>query len=367
MERASILGKPTTLDAAVAEAGKLIAASASVLIAGLGTDVAGVRAAIALAERVGATVDHMYSEAVLRNLGVMQSSGVMITQPTECYAQADTLLLVGPIRGTAHEQLLQHVIGSGQAKDRHARRIIWLCPGRKSQTLADTIAATSIGRGRDDLPELLAVLRAYGADRPARKTRVSAKLLRQVSAALKQARFGTAIWSSTELDPLVIEMLCGLVDDLNATTRFSGLPLAPEANAIGVLQVCGWMTGFPMRISFGRGFWQYDPWLFDGRRLVASGEVDCVIWISAYGNEAPPWREAVPTIALTAQDTAFLASAHVHITVGCPGIDHPGAQYLPAAGSLAAFAAGRPGETISVADAITRIAAATPEPVTCSH
>src|SRR6516165_2807349 len=191
MERAWILGRPATLDAAVAEAGKLIAASVNVLIAGMGTDVAGARAAIALAERIGATVDHMYSEEMLRNLGVMQSSGVMMTQPTECYVRADTLLLAGPIRGTAHEQLLQHVIGSGQAKDRHARRIIWLCPGRKSQTLADTIAATSIGRGRDDLPELLAVLRAYGADRPARKTRVSAKLLRQVSAALKQARFGT--------------------------------------------------------------------------------------------------------------------------------------------------------------------------------
>jgi formylmethanofuran dehydrogenase subunit B len=366
MERARILGKPATLDAAIAEAGKLIAASTRILITGLGTDVAGARAAISLAERTGATVDHMYSEEVLRDLGVMQSSGVMITTPTECYACADTLLLAGPIRGTAHDQLLQHVIGSGQANDRHARRTIWLCPGRELLTLADRIAATPIGRAPGDLPELLAVLRAYVAGRHTGRTRVSAKLLRQVSTALKQSRFGTAIWSSVELDPLVIEMLCGLVDDLNATTRFSGLPLAPESNAIGVLQVCGWLTGFPMRISFGRGFWQHDPWLFDGRRLVASGEVNCVIWISAYRNEAPPWREAVPTIALTAQDTAFSASARVHITVGCPGIDHPGVQYLAAAGALAAYVAvGQPSETISisVADAITRIAAATPEPV----
>ena len=36
MERAWILGRPATLDAAVAEAGKLIAASTNVLIAGLG-------------------------------------------------------------------------------------------------------------------------------------------------------------------------------------------------------------------------------------------------------------------------------------------------------------------------------------------
>jgi formylmethanofuran dehydrogenase subunit B len=370
MERAWILGKPAALDAAIAEAGKLIAASRRVLIAGLGTDVAGARAAIALAQRTGAIVDHMNSEGVLRNLDVMRSSGVMMTTPTECRVRADTLLLAGPIRGAARDQFLQHVIGNDRATDGRPRRIVWLCPGRELLTLADgrelltladTIAATPIGREHDDLPGLLAALRAHVAGRPCGKARVSAKLLGQVSATLKQARFGTAIWSGAELDPLVIEMLCGLVGDLNATTRFSGLPLAPEANAIGVLHVCGWMTGFPMRTGFGRGSAQHDPWLFDGRRLVAGGEVDCIVWISAYGNEAPPWRKALPTIALTAPDTAFRAPTHVHITVGCPGIDHAGVQHLAATGTLAAFAAARPSERISVADAMTRIAAATPE------
>jgi formylmethanofuran dehydrogenase subunit B len=361
MERAWILGRPAALDAAVAEAGKLIAASTRILIAGLGTDVAGARAAIALAQRTGAIVDHMNSEGVLRNLDVMRSSGVMMTTPTECHVRADTLLLTGPLRGTAREQLLQHVIGSKKAKDSQPRRIIWLCPGRNLLPLADTIAATPIGQEHDGLPGLLAALRADVAGRPTGKTCVSSTVLRQTSATLKQTRFGTAIWSGVELDPLVIEMLCGLVDDLNATTRFSGLPLGPEANAIGVFEVCGWMTGFPMRTSFGRAASNHDPWLFDGRRLVASGEVDCVVWISAYSNEAPPWREAPPTIALTAQDTAFHTPAHVHITVGCPGIDHSAVQYFAATGTLAAFEAARPSGTISVTNAIERISAATPE------
>jgi len=362
MERAWILGRPAALDAAVAEAGKLIAASTSMLIAGLGTDVAGARAAIALARRTGAIVDHMNSEGVLRNLDVMCSSGVMMTTPTECHVRADTLLLVGPLGGTARDQLLQHVIGSSQAKDSQPRRIIWLCPGPHLLPLAATIAATPIGRELDDLPGLLAALRADVAGRPTGKACISSKLLRQTSATLKQTRFGTAIWSGIELEPLVIEMLCGLVDDLNATTRFSNLPLEPGANAIGVLQVCGWMTGFPMRTSFGRAVSDHDPWLFDGRRLVASGEVDCAIWISAYSNEAPPWRKALPTIALTAPDTAFHTPAHVQITIGCPGIDHSGVQYFAATGTLAAFEAARPSERISVADAIERISAATPEP-----
>ena len=360
MERAWILGRPAALDAAVAEAGKLIAASTNILIAGLGTDVAGARAALALAQRTGAVVDHMHSEAVLGDLAVMQSSGVMMTTPTECHVRADMLLLVGPIRGAAHDQLLQNVIGNGQAKDSAPRRIIWLCPGRDLLPLAETIAANPIGRDLDDLPVLLATLRAKVASRPT-ATGASSKMLQQAATTLKEARFGAAIWSGAELDPLVIEMLCGLVDDLNATTRFSSLPLAPGANAIGVMQVCGWTTGFPMRISFGRGFSQYDPWLFDGYRLVTSGEVDCVIWISAYANAIPSWRKAPPTIALTAQDVAFDARAQVRIAVGSPGIDHSAVQYFAATGALAAFEAKRPSETISVATAIERIAAAIPE------
>jgi formylmethanofuran dehydrogenase subunit B len=254
------------------------------------------------------------------------------------------------------------VIGSDRAKAAHRREILWLCPGRELLTLAEAVAATPIGREQDDLPGLLAALRAQIAGRPTGKAGVSSKRLRQVAATLKETRFGTAIWSGAELHPLAIEMLCGLVSDLNATTRFSGLPLTPEDDSIGVLHVCGWMTGFPMRTSFGRGFSHHDPWLFDSQRLVPNGEVDCVVWISSYRGAVPPWHRGPPTIALTAQGTAFHTPAQVHITVGCPGIDHSGVQHLAATGTLSACAAARPSGLISVADAIARISAAMPGP-----
>ena len=362
MERAWIAGKPVTLDAAIAEAAKLVAASSQTLIAGLGTDVAGARAAIALAEGTGAIIDHMHAESLLRDLDVVRSSGVMLTTPTETHVRADTLLLAGPCPGAAPLQFLQHVIAS-RADSRIERRIFWLCPG--SDTLAALITRGNtverIGRAPHDLPALLAALRARIAGRPAGKASVSSKLLDEVSSNLKAARFGVAIWSAAALDALTIEMLCGLVNDLNATTRFSGLPLASEDNTIGVLHVCSWMTGFPMRTGFGRGYPQHDPWLLDGRRLIDSGETDCVIWISAYRAEPPPWREAPPTIALTADRAEFDVPPRVHIAVGSPALDHACVHYLPLTGTLAAVAAAQPSNMISVADAISRIAAALPE------
>ena len=96
MARAWIGGKPVALERALAEAAELLAASRCPLIAGLGTDVAGARAAIDLAARIGAVVDHMNADELLRDLAVLREAGMMLTTPNEARLRADTLLLVGP-------------------------------------------------------------------------------------------------------------------------------------------------------------------------------------------------------------------------------------------------------------------------------
>ena len=361
MQRAWIAGEAVTLDAAIAEAAKLVAASHQPLIAGLGTDVAGARAAISLAQRVGGAIDHMHSESLLRHLDVVRSSGVMATTPTETDVHADTLLLAGPL---PHAGLFQQIVlGSGRRTGRgRPRRIFWLCPGNSAaRALGGKNDTQIIGRAPRDLPALLAALRARIADRPIAKAAVSARLLDRVSRELKASRFGVAIWSVASIDALAIEMLCGMVNDLNAMTRFSTLPLLSADNAFGTLQVCGWTTGVPMRTGFGRLYPHHDPWLFDSGRLAEAGETDCVIWISAYRAEAPPWREVPPTIALMADGAGFRVPPRVHITVGTPAVDHAAVHYVPSAGTLAALAASQPSQTISVADAIWRIAAALPD------
>ncbi|MBV8744034.1 MAG: tungsten formylmethanofuran dehydrogenase, partial [Xanthobacteraceae bacterium] len=125
MDRAWIEGKAVSRKAAIAEAARLLAASRFPLIAGLGTDIAGTRAAIALATRVGAAIDHMHADALLRSLDVMRSAYLMSTTPTEARLRADCLLLVGSGVG----QQLQPLLGSDAGK----RSIIWLCPDRDAR------------------------------------------------------------------------------------------------------------------------------------------------------------------------------------------------------------------------------------------
>jgi formylmethanofuran dehydrogenase subunit B len=353
MGDAWIDGRPVELQTACAEAARLLEQSRLPLIAGLGTDVAGARAAVRLAQRVGAVVDHMHSESLLHDLSVVRDAGMMTTTPNEARLRADVLLLVGDLPADAWLQLVS------AKPETTERTIIWLCPGRAARRSTGSAGKVqTIGRGSDELPALLAAVRAAVTGRRVGPAPVGAKTLKTVADQLKAARFGTAVWSAASLDALTIEMLCGLVKDLNKETRFSGLPLPPGDNALGALQVCGWMYALPPRTGFGRGVAEHDPWRFDARRLVESGEADCVIWISAYGPSVPPWRRDVPTIALTADGAKFPHRPRVHVAVGRPGIDHDAVDYLSTAGALAWSAAGAPRNAIRVADALAEIAAA---------
>jgi formylmethanofuran dehydrogenase subunit B len=359
MARAWIGGRPAALERALAEAAGLLAASRCPLITGLGTDVAGARAAIGLAERIGAVVDHMNADFLLRDLAVLREAGMMLTTPNEARLRADTLLLVGPGLEKDAPELAQWLgLDASPGHDAPGERaVVRLCAGRAATPMR---GETRTGRDPDQLPTLLAALRARLADRPAGKAGVSAKAVADLATRLKAARFGVAVWSARDLDPLAIEMLCGIVADLNAHTRFTGFSIAPGDNAVGVLQACGWMTGFPMRTGFGRGYPEHDPWRFDGARMVASREADCVLWISAFRAASPPWADGPPVIALTAGDAALGGAPAVQIEVGRPGIDHDGVEHFAPLGTLVAVEATQRSETMSVGDAVGRILAALP-------
>ena len=368
MSQSSINGRVAPLDAAIAEAAGLIGKSRLTVVAGLGADVAGAQAAIALCERIGGVVDHMSSTALLCDLDVLRESGMMLTTPGEARTRGDVVLLVGD--GLVESGLLEAMPDlrtralTPPAAEGALRRIFRL-GADEADMRALAGAATdrvskieTISADEASLPGWLAALRARVNGRPVALSGARLGEIDALAAALRSAKFGVAVWSAARLDVLTIEMLCGLVRDLNAKTRFTGLPLAPGDNAAGVLQVCGGMTGFPMRTGFGSGVPEHDGWVFDVERLVESGEADCALWISGYGAEAPRWRKPVPLIALTAAAAEFSRPPTVRIAVGCPGVDHDSVDYCPAMGTLVAKAASHPSQTPSVAEVIGRLVVA---------
>jgi formylmethanofuran dehydrogenase subunit B len=115
-----------------------------------------------------------------------------------------------------------------------------------------------------------------------------------------------------------------------------------------------------MRTSFGRSHPEHDPWRFDAVRMIDAGEVDCTVWISAYGGEAPEWTSVVPVIALTAPQAPMRNPARVAIEVGRPGIDHDAVEYTTAVAALASITATKPSSAVSVAQVLSDIATMLP-------
>ncbi len=346
-------------------AARLLARSRQPLIAGLGADVGGARAAIALAERIGGVIEHMHSAALLRDLDCLRETGIMLTTPGEARVRADVVLLVGDGLTEAWPALNERLLRPPARPDGVdvARRIVWLAPAidARIRGFEGNIEIWGAGRGAT-LAVNLAALRARVknrriASRQSARSELPLSALDALAATLKGARFGVAVWTAASLGALEIEMLHGLVRDLNETTRFSTLPLAEPDNSAGVLAACGWTTGFPMRTGFGAGFPIHDPWRFDAERLVASGETDCVLWISAFEASPPAWRSAVNFIALCERRTQFAETPNVRITVGRPGVDHDAVMHSSDVGTLVAATASARSGAPSVAQALERIGA----------
>jgi formylmethanofuran dehydrogenase subunit B len=362
---ASIDGAPVSLDAAAAGAALLLARSRQPLIAGLGADIDGARAAIALAERVGGVIEHRHSAALLRDLDCLRETGIMLTTPGEARVRADVVLLVGDGLTEAWPQLNERLLALPARPEGVdvKRRIIWLAPaiGTRIGGFEGDIEIWGAERGAT-LAVNLAALRARVKNRRIANPRIARSalplaVLEALAATLKGARFGVAVWTAESLGALEIEMLHGLVRDLNDTTRFSTLPLPAPDNGAGVLAACGWTTGFPMRTGFGAGVPIHDPWRFDAERLVASGETDCVLWISALGAVPPTWQRAVNLIALCERTTQFAQEPNVRITVGRPGVDHDAIMHSSDVGTLVAATASARSGAPSVAEALERIGA----------
>ena len=361
---ASIDGAPASLDDAAAAAARLLARSHQPLIAGLGADIEGARAAIALAERVGGVIEHMHSAALLRDLDSMRETGVMLTTPGEARVRADVVLLVGDGLVETWPALNERLLRPPARPEGVdvERRIVWLAPaiGARIRGFEGDIEIWGAGRGAT-LAVNLAALRARVknrriANRGTARSGLPLSALDALGATLKGARFGVAVWTAESLGALEIEMLNGLARDLNETTRFSTLPLAAPDDGVGVLAACGWKTGFPMRTGFGAGVPVHDPWRFDAERLVASEETDCVLWISAFGAAPPAMRNGVNFIALSERTAEFVEEPNVRITVGRPGVDHDAVIHSSEAGTLVALAALARTATPSVAEALERIA-----------
>jgi formylmethanofuran dehydrogenase subunit B len=328
--QARVAGLPVSLDEAYRAAAAVLASARRPLVGGLGCDVTGHRAALALAEKTGGVVDHMYGDAQFRNWLAFQDGGWMTTTLSEVRNRADLIVLAGT-DASRYPRFFERCLAPVSQFGELTRKVVVLGGPELSVPVMDGVTVSSIPIGADRLGELFAVMRVRLAGTALGATEVAGVSIEQVDALLadmRAARYGVLVWNAAELEfpngDLSIQSGVNLVKDLNQATRWAGLPLGGTDGATSAAQTCTWQTGYPLRTAYEAAGPRYEPLLFDTRRLLDTGEVDALIWISAFDPERTPPVADCPTVVLGRADMQFEQSPDIFIPVAVPGVQHAG-------------------------------------------
>ena len=350
-------GKEVSLDVAVAKAAALLKDTNLPVIGGCATDVNGMRALLALADRSGAVVDNMNFTGARNNFLALQDSGWMNTTLAEVKNRCDLLLVIGVDLEGFSPRFFERYLWNKESmflEDTSKREVIYLgkAPSGNASTSPSGQKPQVFECANEDLPDVVAVLRALVKGNPIRVDSVGrigslpiATLppsvavggiavadLQGIADKLKAASYSVVTWAAGALAysqaELTVQTISEMVKDINnQNTRSSGLPLGGKEGDQTANQVCGWTTGYPARTRFSSGFPEYDPYLNDTNFLLANGEADALVWVQAFNTKAVPPVTALPTIVVGRSGMTFTKEPDVFIPVGTPGIDHAGHAY----------------------------------------
>lgn len=332
------------LSAAIEQVAKLLAKSRCPVFS-LNSDIHGCRSLIALAERVGATYDHVNGRDLVHEIALHTDIGGFFATATEIRRRADLVIVVGDVPPSHHELLLS--LADSKPDLPHERRRRWLhIAGRAGSTSGEQLPRRlkTVEVGSPDFPidAVLGILRASLAER---KTAATLDNIDVFLDAMVDASFPVFVFSHFN-DAPSLAMLQGMLTDINKTQRATALFLPSDEDAWGLVLASTWMTGFPPRTGFSTGSPVYDPWLCDVDRMIAEKEADLHLWVSE-GDEAPPAKRGLAKIALVGSDGP-VAGAAVTIRIGRAGIDHDGVVYSSRIGTFRSVAARAPSDLPSV-------------------
>jgi len=380
---ASVDGHDVELDAALANAARILSSARRPLFGGLTTDVAGARALYALAAGCGAILDHQHGDAMSAATLALQDRGSFFTTLSEVRSRADLLIFFGCQPSRRYPRFFARTIEGTDT----ARELVFV--GCESDPAASRLANTrveSILPDADPFDTLALWSTISDARAPnafpediadAQDSRQSLDVLQALQARIAAARYTVFVYEPASLPgqhaALLIEALNRIVKASNLKSRAGGLALGGDDGALSVNQTVTWLSGLPLRTrvskparTAGTAPLDHDPYRYRTERLLADGEIDALLWVASF---APPaWPEALPRdlpiIVLghpaLAQTAAACGEGTVFIPVATPGVDSGGHLFRVDSSVVMPLAAARGAPLATVATVAAQLAARIP-------
>ncbi len=340
---ATLQGQSCELQAAVQQAATWLRNARAPLVYGLSrSSTAGQRAAVELADRLGATIDTTASEGHAPSLLALQQSGESTASLGEIRHRADLVIFWGADPETTHPRHLEryslYPAGDQVPRGREDRTLVVIDHrSDRNRTAALADVNLSIPEGQDFAAiwtlRLLLQNQEPTADLVAGLPLAE---LRDLAERMKTCRCGVIFFgyglARQPLGHRIVEALLRLVIDLNEHTRFHARRLRMLGDVAGADNVLCWQTGYPFAVNFARGYPRYSPGEFTAADVLSRGEADVAVFIGCdrvneFSAAALRHLETIPTILLDGALAEPVWSPALRVTTATYGIHCRGTAY----------------------------------------
>ncbi|QDU79250.1 Formate dehydrogenase H [Polystyrenella longa] len=337
----TINGTPADYDQAIIKATELLRNAKAPLVFGLSrSSTPGQRAAVELADRLGAYVDTTASLCHAPSIMAIQQVGEQTCSLGEVKNRSDLVLFWGVDPLVTHprhgERYSIDPSGEFIPNGREDRTIIVL-DEQEGETAK--VANQLLQIDSEDNFRVIWALRQLVRGKPLHWSddeSVSLDELRQLADQMKNCQSGIIFFglgvSQARLGHRVVEALLDLVTDLNEFTRFYARRMRLPGDVTGADSVLCWQTGFPFAVDLTRGYPRYEPQEYSAQSLLENKEVDACLLI---GSESIPKLSArarahltdISTIVLDYPGQSPQFTPTVQFTTGIYGVHYRGTAY----------------------------------------
>ena len=350
---ALIDGKPATLEAALARAAEILQAADAPLIFGCEhATVDAQRAAVALADRLGATIDPTDAQGRSQNHAAIQTLGAVTATLGEVAGRSDLIIYWNCDPAVTHPRHIERIARhpyTAPGDHPTKRRVIVVAPGRNASTkLADESLSLRPGSDLAALAVVRAIVAAAkpeeikidNADQVERQTGALLAQWAYLAERLKHARYAAIFYAPDRTNAAspdaITQSITELVRDHHRHTRAVALPLGEPGNAPGAAQVLAWQTGFPAAVTFAAGYPQSLPGESNAAAILEREETDAALIIAADPCDerttaltatAQAHLRKIPTIVLDDHATETAQQAAVAIFTPTFGIETTGSVF----------------------------------------
>jgi formylmethanofuran dehydrogenase subunit B len=320
-------GASASFDAALSEAAALLRAAEgrALVVLGSGLATSAVRAGIAVADRLRATVDTATSAGAGEGILAGQRRGRATSTLGEVKNRADLVLFWGVDPTGSHPRFLERFVAVHGTHVPDDRAVV-------SVRIGDAGGPTSPLLQLDDAQEaaVLALLRGLVLGRLPTSAPEHAELVAlatQLTAARYVAIVGPGEGRDARRAALRAEGLIALAQALNGPTRCTLISLRDGGNRTGVESTLSWQSGFPFAVSYATGAPRYDPgerglrqlWRTDAALLLGD-------WRALDDGVLAALAE-VPTVVVGPRASEASFAPVVAIDTGVAGIHEGGVAY----------------------------------------